>query len=121
MNRTTGKRSFLKAPPPPDAHEMRFTLISTNLKSIEKVCAYLIKCAKARQIKVKGPVRLPTKTLRLTTRRSPCGQGRCSWDKFELHLHKRIVDIQTSFQDIKRITSITIDTGIDIEVTLLDK
>jgi small subunit ribosomal protein S20e len=39
------------------------------------VCADLIKGAKDKRLKVKGPVRLPTKTLRITTRKSPCGEG----------------------------------------------
>lgn len=26
-------------------------------------------------LKVKGPIRLPTKTLSITTRKSPCGEG----------------------------------------------
>ena len=39
------------------------------------VCADLIRGAKEKQLKVKGPVRMPTKVLRITTRKSPCGEG----------------------------------------------
>jgi hypothetical protein len=48
------------------------------------VCADLIKGAKDKDLKVKGPVRMPTKTLRITTRKSPCGEGTNTWDRFEL-------------------------------------
>jgi ribosomal protein S10 len=48
------------------------------------VCADLIKGAKDKQLKVKGPVRMPTKTLRITTRKSPCGEGTNTWDRFEM-------------------------------------
>jgi hypothetical protein len=48
------------------------------------VCADLIKGAKDKELKVKGPVRLPTKTLRITTRKAPCGEGTNTWDSFEL-------------------------------------
>lgn len=42
------------------------------------VCADLIKGAKDKRLKVKGPVRMPTKVLHITTRKSPCGEGMVS-------------------------------------------
>merc|ERR1712226_1621598 len=36
-------------------HKLRITLTSTNVKSIEKVCADLIKGAKDKKLPVKGP------------------------------------------------------------------
>lgn len=39
------------------------------------MCNDLIKGAKDKNLKVKGPVRLPTKTLRITVRKGPSGQG----------------------------------------------
>jgi len=39
------------------------------------VCADLIRGAKDKSLKVKGPVRIPTKVLRITTRKAPCGEG----------------------------------------------
>lgn len=49
-----------------------------------QVCADLIKGAKEKQLKVKGPVRMPTKTLRITTRKAPCGEGTNTFDRFEM-------------------------------------
>ena len=45
-------------------HRIRITLTSRNVKSLEKVCADLIKGAKEKELRAKGPVRMPTKTLR---------------------------------------------------------
>ncbi len=42
----------------------------------QTVCADLIKGAKDQKLKVKGPVRLPTKVLKITTRKTPCGEGK---------------------------------------------
>lgn len=39
------------------------------------VCADLIRGAKDKQLKVKGPVRMPTRRLVHTTRRAPSGNG----------------------------------------------
>jgi small subunit ribosomal protein S20e len=49
-----------------------------------QVCQELIRGAKDKDLKVKGPVRMPTKTLRITTRKTPCGEGSKTWDKFQM-------------------------------------
>lgn len=40
-------------------HRIRITLTSKNVKNLEKVCADLVRGAKEKQLKVKGPVRMP--------------------------------------------------------------
>ena len=39
------------------------------------VCTDLVRGAKDKMLRVKGPVRIPTKVLHITTRKSPCGEG----------------------------------------------
>ena len=53
-----------KTPMEPEVaiHQIRITLNSRNVKSLKKVCADLIRDAKEKNLKVKGPVRMPTKT-----------------------------------------------------------
>lgn len=53
------------------------------------VCTDLIRGAKDKQLKVKGPVRMPTKVLHITTRKSPCGEGTNTWDRFEMRWGSR--------------------------------
>ena len=76
------------AVPAAKIHKIRITLTSSNVKNLEK-CAYprvvpvsrvsceaspvstdLINRAKDKQLRVKGPVRLPTKVLKITTRKT---------------------------------------------------
>jgi len=99
-------------------HRIRITLTSRNVKSLEKVCADLIKGAKDQRLKVKGPVRLPTKVLRITTRKSPCGEGSKTWDRFEMRIHKRLIDLHSPSEVVKQITSISIEPGVEVEVTI---
>ncbi|XP_015793585.1 40S ribosomal protein S20-like [Tetranychus urticae] len=101
-------------------HRIRMTLTSTNVKSLEKVCADLIKGAKDKELKVFGPVRMPTKVLRITTRKTPCGEGSKTWDRFQLRIHKRVIDLRSTSQNVKQVTSIAIDPGVDVEVTIAD-
>ncbi|KAG1021175.1 hypothetical protein G6F26_008677 [Rhizopus arrhizus] len=99
-------------------HRIRITLTSRNVKNLEKVSADLVQRAKDKQLKVKGPVRLPTKTLRITTRKSPCGNGSETFDKFEMKIYKRLIDLHSPSEIVKQITSISIEPGVEVEVTI---
>ncbi|KAH6575642.1 hypothetical protein BASA60_004946 [Batrachochytrium salamandrivorans] len=54
----------------PTIHRIRITLTSRNVASLEKVSNDLIQRAKDKKLKVKGPVRMPTKILKVTTRKN---------------------------------------------------
>lgn len=68
----------------PKIHKIRITLTSRKVDSLEKVCRELIERAKGKDLRVKGPVRLPTKNLKISTRKTPCGEGSKTWDMFEM-------------------------------------
>lgn len=101
-------------------HRIRITLTSRNVKNLEKVCSDLKRGAVDKNLQVSGPVRLPTKILRLTTRKSPCGEGTNTWDRFEMRIHKRIIDLHSPAEVVKQITSISIEPGVEVEVTIAD-
>merc|ERR1712146_833991 len=101
-------------------HRIRITLTSRNVKNLEKVCADLKRGAVDKKLEVSGPVRLPTKVLRLTTRKSPCGEGTNTWDRFEMRIHKRVIDLHSPSEVVKQITSISLEPGVDVEVTITD-
>uniref|UniRef100_A0ABI7XXN8 Small ribosomal subunit protein uS10 n=1 Tax=Felis catus TaxID=9685 RepID=A0ABI7XXN8_FELCA len=99
--------------------------LSPRNKSVRKprrshVCADLIRGAKEKNLKVKGPVRMPTKTLRITTRKTPCGEGSKTWDRFQMRIHKRLIDLHSPSEIVKQITSISIEPGVEVEVTIAD-
>lgn len=70
----------------PKIHKIRITLTSRKVQSLEKVCSELLERAKSKDLRVKGPVRLPTKNLKVTTRKTPCGEGSKTWDTYEMRL-----------------------------------
>ncbi|XP_039294649.1 40S ribosomal protein S20 [Nilaparvata lugens] len=104
----------------PQAHRIRITLTSKNIKSLEKVCSDLIESVKKQKLRVKGPVRMPTKILRITTRKTPCGEGSKTWDRFQMRIHKRVIDLHSPAEIVKQITSISIEPGVEVEVTIAD-
>ncbi|XP_069345167.1 small ribosomal subunit protein uS10-like [Eulemur rufifrons] len=101
-------------------HRIRITLISRKVKSLKKVCADLIRGAKEKNLKVKGPVQMPANTLRITTRKTACGEGSKTWDRFQMRIHKRRIDLHSPPKIVKGITSISIEPGVEVEVTIAD-
>lgn len=102
-------------------HRIRITLTSRNVKNLEKVCADLKKGATDQKLHVSGPVRMPTKRLKMTTRKAPSGNGTNSFDCFEMRIHKRIIDLHAPSEVVKKITSISIEPGVEVDVTINDR
>ena len=102
-------------------HRIRITLTSRNVKNLEKVCADLKKGATDHKLHVSGPVRMPTKRLKMTTRKAPSGNGTNSFDCFEMRIHKRIIDLHAPSEVVKKITSISIEPGVEVDVTINDR
>jgi small subunit ribosomal protein S20e len=101
-------------------HKIRITITSKNCSAIERISNELVKAAKDKSLKVKGPVRMPTKTLRITTRKTPNGEGSKTWDRFQMRIHKRVIDLQSPTETVRQITQLSIDPGMDVEVTICD-
>lgn len=102
-------------------HHIRVTLCSRKLKSIERICQNIVTDNTEKELCIKGPLRIPTKTLTVITRKSPCGEGTNTWDRFENRVYKRIIDVVSSKNTLKQITSINIEPGVEIEVTILEE
>eukprot|EP01018_Ginkgo_biloba_P027899 Gb_35969 [translate_table: standard] len=45
--------------------------------------------------------------------------GTNTWDRFELRVHKRIIDLVSSSEVVKQITSITIEPGVEVEYDVI--
>ena len=69
------------------------------------VCSDLIRGAKDKMLRVKGPIRMPTKKLRITCRKTPCGEGSKTWDRYEMRIHKRVIDLHSPAETVKQIVS----------------
>ncbi|KAH6817480.1 Ribosomal protein S10p/S20e family protein [Perilla frutescens var. frutescens] len=99
---------------------MAYAAIKPTKPGLEKVCADLVRGSKDKRLRVKGLARMPTKVLLITTRKSPCGEGTNTFDRFELKVHKRLIDLFISPDVVKQITSIIIEPGVAVEVTIAD-
>ncbi|KAK3374986.1 40S ribosomal protein S20-like protein [Podospora didyma] len=101
----------------PKVHRIRITLTSRDHRSLERVCKDLLERANNKSLKVKGPVHLPTKTLKITTRKTPCGEGSKTWDAYEMRIHKRLIDLYAPTEVVKSVI-VNIEAGVEVEVTI---
>jgi small subunit ribosomal protein S20e len=103
----------------PEIHRIRITLASKNVKSVETVCNVFKDNALKKEIVVHGPVRMPTKHLKLMVRKSPCGEGTNSYDKLQMHIHKRVLELFCAQDVVRQIANIQMEAGVSVEVTVL--
>jgi small subunit ribosomal protein S20e len=59
-----------------DAPTIRIILKSQEVKNLDYVASKILAAAKEKGFSAKGPRYMPTKILRITPRKSPCGEGK---------------------------------------------
>lgn len=96
----------------------RIKLVSTNLRDLEDVCKQIKEMGEKMGIRVRGPIPLPTKKLRVVTRKSPCGEGSKTWDKWELRIYRRVMDVDASERAMASLTRLKIPSTVNLEVRL---
>jgi len=96
----------------------RIILLGKDPKQLEALCSEIIEVVKKTGVRYSGPVPLPTKVLKVTTRKSPDGEGTATWERWEMRIHKRIIDIDADEKSLRQIMRIQIPDGVHIEVEL---
>jgi len=63
---------------------------------------------------------LPTKRLRHTTRRSPCGNGKASFENFEMRVHKRLIDLGVNERALRLVMRVPIPENVHIQIEMME-
>ena len=97
----------------------RIRLSSTDYKKLEEICEELKAIAIKTGVKMNGPVPLPTKRLRLPVLKTPCGEGTATWDRWELRIHKRLIDIDSEERVMRQIMRIRVPEEVFVSIELM--
>ena len=100
------------------ARRARIKLTSTDTEKLEGVCDEIKDIAKRIGVKIVGPIPLPTKKLVVPTRRTPCGDGSDTWDRYEMRVHKRLIEIDARDRVMRSIMRIRVPTAVYIEMEI---
>ncbi|NWG09511.1 MAG: 30S ribosomal protein S10 [Nitrososphaerales archaeon] len=99
----------------------RIKLTSTNLGNLEQVCKEIKDITEKTGIKVRGPLPLPTKKLKVVTRKAPSGQGSHTFDKWEMRVHRRLIDLNADDRTMRQLMRLRVPDDVFIEVNLSTK
>lgn len=96
----------------------RIKLTSSNLEQLDRLAREIKDITEKTGVKMKGPQPLPTKRLKISTRKAPTGEGTHTFDHWQLRIHRRIMDIEPDDRTMKQITKLRIPEDVKIELTL---
>ncbi|AAL81500.1 30S ribosomal protein S10 [Pyrococcus furiosus DSM 3638] len=97
----------------------RIKIASTNVRSLDEVANQIKQIAERTGVRMSGPIPLPTKRIRITTRKSPDGEGSATFDRWELRVHKRLIDIEADERAMRQIMRIRVPEDVTIEIELI--
>lgn len=103
----------------------RIKLAGRDIEEINAICEQIKEIAKKYGVSIRGPVPLPTKKLRVRTLKTPCGDGtghgNATLDRWEMRIHKRIIDIGSNERALRQIVRIAVPEGVKIDIELREK
>ncbi|MFH1211219.1 MAG: 30S ribosomal protein S10 [archaeon] len=98
----------------------RIKLASTEIDKLNEICLSIKEIAEKTKVKMSGPIPLPTQRLKINTRKTPCGDGKASFDNFEMRIHKRLIDLGVDERALRLIMRVPIPEGVSIEIEMKD-
>jgi small subunit ribosomal protein S10 len=100
--------------------KVRVKLNSPDINMLNDICNSIKDIAQKSGIAISGPVPLPTKKLKVTTRKSPCGDGTATFDRFEMRIHKRLIDLPANEKVLHHIMRLKIPKSVSIKIEMKD-
>ena len=98
----------------------RIKIASNDINKVNEICDYIKGIADKTGVEMRGPIPLPTKKLKLTTRKGPCGNGTVTWDHFEMRVHKRMIDLGIDERALRLVMRVPIPEGLNIEIEMIE-
>ena len=98
----------------------RINITSPDIDKVNQLTEAIKEIAKSTKVKLGGPISLPTKKLKVTTRKSPDGEGKASFDRYEMRIHKRMIYLGVDERALRLIMRVPIPDGLKIDIQLLE-
>jgi len=96
----------------------RISLSGTDPKKVDSVCQQIKNISERTGVDMSGPIPLPTKRLVVPCRKSPDGEGTETWERWEMRIHKRLIDLDADERALRSLMRINVPDGVNIEIIL---
>ncbi len=98
--------------------KVRIKLTSIDIGALNPVIESIKEITSRAGVMMRGPIPIPTRKLKVTTRKSPCGNGTATWDKYEMRVHRRIIDIPAEDRILHPIMKLQIPRSVQIKIEM---
>lgn len=100
------------------AQKARISLSGTDHEKVDSVCDQIRAISERTGVNMRGPIPLPTKRMVVPVRKSPDGEGSETWDRWEMRVHKRLIDLDADERALRQLMRIQVPDGVNIEIVL---
>lgn|SRR3989338_4720693 len=98
--------------------KVRIKLSSIDIEPLNNVIGYIKEITTRAGVVMRGPIPIPTRRLKVTTRKSPCGNGTATFDRFEMRVHRRVIDIPAEDRILHPIMKLQIPRSVQIKIEM---
>ena len=100
--------------------QARVKLRSTSQEKVDELAEEIVEIGNEYDAEISGPVPLPTRNMDLATRKAPDGEGSSTIERYEMHVHKRLIDVKDSERALRQAMRVHVPEGVDIEIELME-
>src|SRR3989338_7766879 len=98
----------------------RIKLSSADPKKLEQIVTEIKTEVEKFGVGIRGPIPLPTKKLKVVTMKTPCGDGtghgNTTYDRWEMRIHKRFIDMQADDRALRQVLRVQIPQNIHVSI-----
>lgn len=98
--------------------KVRIKLGSIDIAELNSVIGMIREITNRAGVVMRGPIPLPTRKLKVTTRKGPDGRGTATFDRFEMRVHRRIIDIPAEDRILHPIMKLQIPRSVQIKIEI---
>ncbi|KAI5180877.1 small subunit ribosomal protein S20e [Nematocida sp. AWRm80] len=99
-------------------HTLRINMVSKNKEELERIAYKIYELAKKEDPTCKGPSSKKNNKLKVTVRKSPCGNGSNTYDKYTMVIRKKYIDVTANYDVFRAITTTVTSPEVFLQVVV---
>ena len=100
--------------------KVRIKLASIDIDALNPIIQNIKDITDKAGVVMRGPIPIPTRKMKVTTRKAPNGSGTATFDRYEMRVHRRILDIPAEDRILHPIMKLAIPRSVQIKIEMKD-